>query len=46
VGPRLFVDAILNDYLPTPNFYDGFKVQQVMDAAIKSHATGCWVDVG
>ena len=46
VGPRLFVDAILNDYLPTPNFYDGFKVQQVMDAAIKSHETGCWVDVG
>jgi len=46
VGPRLFVDAILNDYLPTPNFYDGYKVQQVIDAAIKSHATGCWVDVG
>lgn len=45
VGPRLFVDAILNDYLPSPNFYDGFKVQQVMDAAINSHATGCWVDV-
>jgi predicted dehydrogenase len=46
VGPRLFVDAILNDYMPTPNFYDGYKVQQVMDAAIQSHASGCWADVG
>jgi predicted dehydrogenase len=45
VGPRLFIDAIYNDYMPTPNFYDGFKVQQVMDAAIKSHDSGCWIDV-
>jgi predicted dehydrogenase len=46
VGPRLFIDAICNDYMPTPNFYDGFKVQQVMDAAIKSHDSRCWVDIG
>jgi predicted dehydrogenase len=46
VGPRLFIDAIRNDYMPSPNFYEGFKVQQVMDAAIESHASGCWVDVG
>jgi predicted dehydrogenase len=45
VGPRLFIDAIRNDYLPVPNFYDGLKVQQVMDAAIQSHNSGCWVDV-
>ncbi len=45
VGPHLFIDAIRNDYMPTPNFYDGFRVQQVMDAAIRSHESGCWVDV-
>ncbi len=45
VGPRLFIDAIRNDYLPVPNFYDGLKVQQVMDAAIQSHSVGCWVDI-
>jgi predicted dehydrogenase len=45
VGPRLFIDAICNDYMPTPNFHNGFKVQQVMDAALKSHDSGCWVDV-
>jgi predicted dehydrogenase len=44
-GPRVFIDAIQNDYMPSPNFSDGYKAQQVMDAAIASHATGCWVDV-
>jgi predicted dehydrogenase len=46
VGPRLFIDAICNDYMPEPNFYDGYKVQQVMDAALESHTSGQWVAVG
>jgi len=40
VGPRLFVDAIQHNYLPTPNFEQGFKVQQVLDAAMASHQSG------
>jgi predicted dehydrogenase len=39
-GARLFVDAILRDYMPTPNFHDGLKVQRLLDAALQSHATG------
>jgi predicted dehydrogenase len=45
VGPRLFIDAILNDYMPVPNFNDGFKTQQVIDAALESNASGHWVTV-
>ncbi len=40
VGPRGFVDAILNDHPTTPNLYDGFYVQQVIDAALESYKTG------
>ena len=39
-GPRLFVDAILEDKPISPSFYDGFKVQQVIDAALQSAETG------
>lgn len=39
-GPRLFVDAILNDTSLTPTFYDGYKVQQVIEAALESDRTG------
>ena len=39
-GPRLFIDAILEDKLPSPNFYDGLKVCEVVDAALKSAETG------
>jgi predicted dehydrogenase len=45
VGSRLFVDAILLGQRVTPNFYDGFKAQQVIDAAIASHQRGRWVSV-
>jgi predicted dehydrogenase len=44
-GPRLFIDCILEDRPVAPDFYDGFKVQEVIDAAIESHKTGCWVSV-
>jgi predicted dehydrogenase len=45
IGPRLFIDAILEDRPVSPNFYDGFKVQEVVDAALKSHQTGCQVSL-
>jgi predicted dehydrogenase len=45
VGPRLFVDAIVKDKKVTPNFLDGYKAQQVVDAAMKSDKEGCWVDI-
>jgi predicted dehydrogenase len=45
VGPRLFIDAILDDRPVTPNFYDGLKVQEVVDAAIEAHRKGCWVSL-
>jgi predicted dehydrogenase len=44
-GPRLFIDAILEDRSISPNFYDGFKVQEVIDAALESHRNGCWVSL-
>ena len=28
-----------------PDFYDGLRCQQVLDAAVQSAARGCWVDV-
>jgi predicted dehydrogenase len=46
VGDRLFIDAILDDRPVAPNFYDGWKVQQVIDAAMASHAQRRWVAVG
>jgi predicted dehydrogenase len=39
-GSRLFVDAILEDRPVTPNFYDGYKAQQVIEAALESNRTG------
>lgn len=45
IGPRLFIDAILEDRPVSPNFYDGFKAQEVVDAALKSHRTGCQVSL-
>lgn len=44
-GGRAFVDAILEDRPFAPNFYDGWKAQQVIDAAIESDRTGCWVSI-
>ena len=45
VGCRAFVDAILDDRPITPNFIDGYKSQQVIEAALKSQATGRQVDI-
>jgi predicted dehydrogenase len=46
VGPRLFVDSIIDDKQVTPNFYDGWKVQEVIEAALKSQNERSWVTVG
>jgi len=43
VGDRLFIDSILENKPIQPSFYDGFKAQEVIDAALKSHETGQWV---
>jgi predicted dehydrogenase len=44
-GCRAFIDAILGDQPATPTFYDGYKAQQVMDAAIEAHRAGHWVTI-
>jgi predicted dehydrogenase len=45
VGTRLFIDAILDDLPITPNFYDGWKAQQVIEAAMVSHREQRWVTI-
>jgi predicted dehydrogenase len=45
-GPRLFIDAILEDRQVEPNLFDGLKVQEVIDAALKSNQLGTWVELG
>ena len=44
-GPRLFIDAILEDKPAAPDFYDALKVQEVVDAALKSHRDRGWVSL-
>jgi predicted dehydrogenase len=45
VGPRLFIDSILDDKAVSPGFYDGVKAQEVIEAAFESDRSGCWVNV-
>jgi predicted dehydrogenase len=45
IGDRLFIDAILEQRPVTPSFREGWKAQQVIDAAIASHKSGQWVAV-
>lgn len=40
IGPRLFIDAILDDRPIEPSFHDGHQVQRIVEAAIESHQTG------
>jgi len=40
-----FVDAIVNNRPCSPSFYDGVAAQGVMEAALESHRTRCWVEV-
>jgi predicted dehydrogenase len=45
VGDRAFIDAIVQDRPLTPSFYDGWKVQQVIEAAFAAHDQGCAVAI-
>jgi len=45
-GTRLFVDAIVADRPVAPNFYDGWKAQEVIAAGLESHQCGCRVLLG
>lgn len=45
IGSRLFVDGILENRPVAPSFYEGWKAQQIIDAAIASNERGCWVAV-
>lgn len=41
-----FMDAIENGTArPKPDVHDGYRVQQLIVAARRSHATGAWIDV-
>lgn len=46
VGMRYFIDAILEDKPVYPDFYEGYKVQQVISAALESQEKSSWVSVG
>ncbi len=39
IGPRLFIDAIIQDLAISPSFSDGHQVQRIIDAAIESDLT-------
>ena len=45
VGCRAFIDSILENHPSTPTFYDGYKAQQVMEAAMGSHRSAKWVSI-
>jgi predicted dehydrogenase len=45
VGDRLFIDAILAGHSTEPSFCDGWKAQQVVDAAMVSHREGRWIPI-
>ena len=48
VGDRAFVDAILSGERGTlhPDFTDGWRVQQIIDAAFVAAETGRWATIG
>jgi predicted dehydrogenase len=45
-GPRLFIDAILRDEPATPDFGVGVRVQEIVDAALRSDSEKRWVPLG
>lgn len=45
IGIRLFVDSIVSGKTAEPNFHDGLKTQQVIDAALASAQHRRWVAV-
>lgn len=45
IGPRLFVRSILGQAVPAPTFDDGYRIQQVMDAAVESDSKGARIAI-
>ena len=45
LGPRAWVDAIITGQPIQPGFLEGWRAQQVVDAAQLAHAEGRWVSV-
>ena len=45
IAPRQFIDAIVHDRQAFPDFNDGLRVQEVVDAALISHRTGCQISL-
>jgi predicted dehydrogenase len=44
-GSRLFVEAIVKDRPISPNFRDGLKVQEVIEAAMEADQRRCWISL-
>jgi predicted dehydrogenase len=42
----VWIDAILENRPVSPDFYDGFKVQEVIDAALESHGSKRRISLG
>ena len=45
LGDYQFIDAIFENRPCNPSFYDGWKVQQIIDAVLTSHESGTWVQI-
>lgn len=43
---KIFFDAIEKNGTATPGFAQGYRVQQLIDAARRSHQQGAWIDIG
>ena len=41
---KKFFDAIESGGTPAPGFAEGYRVQRLMDAALRSHSQGVWID--
>jgi hypothetical protein len=42
---RRFVDACENGGQPSPDVIEGYRVQYLIDAARRAHASGCWIEI-
>ena len=42
---RAFVTAVAEGQTVTPSFREGAYIQRVLEAALKSHEQGCWVEL-
>jgi predicted dehydrogenase len=45
IGPRAFIDAVINNSTVEPNFFDGYQVQCVIEAILESFKTARAVTV-